>query len=49
MENQRSSSYIPTPKCILHRHAIINVENRHDKECFKWVITSAVFPAKKGH
>ena len=43
-KNQRSSSYIPTPKSIVHSRAIINVKNEHDQKCFKWAITSAVFP-----
>ena len=27
----------------------MNVENKYDQECFKWSITSALFPEKKGH
>ena len=49
MENIRASSFIPTPKSIIGRRAIINVENKNDHECFKWSITSVLFPEKVGH
>ena len=39
------SSYIETPKAIVGKHAIVNVENLHDDECFRWAILSATFPA----
>ena len=29
------------------KKAIINVKNENDNECFKWAVTSAVFPQKK--
>ena len=29
------------------KKAIINVKNEKDQECFKWAITSAVFPREK--
>ena len=41
------SSYIEVPKELAGKHAIINVKNVGDNECFKWAITSAVFPRKK--
>ena len=41
------SSYIEVPKELAGKHAIINVKNVKDNECFKWAVTSAVFPAKK--
>ena len=41
------SSYIPLPKKLADKNAIINVKNDEDNECFKWAITSAVFPAKE--
>ena len=41
------SSYIPLPKKSASRQAIINVKNEKDHECFKWAVTSAVFPKKK--
>ena len=43
----RGRSYIKTPKELSGKHAIINVKNKRDNECFKWAVTSAVFPRKK--
>ena len=41
------SSYIEVPKELAGKHAIINVKNVKDNECFKWAVTTAVFPRKK--
>ena len=41
------SSYFPLPKKLAVKRAIINVKNERDNECFKWAVTSAVFPRKK--
>ena len=41
------SSYIPLPPKLAAKKAIINVKNEKDQECFKWAITSAVFPREK--
>lgn len=49
MMKKQTGSYILTPKSIVGGHAIINVENRDDNECFKWAITSAIYPEKIGH
>ena len=40
------SSYIPLPKKIADKNAIINVKNLNDNECFKWAVTSAIYTAK---
>ena len=40
-------SYIPLPKVLSDKKAIINVRNENDNECFKWAVTSAVFPEVK--
>ena len=40
------SSYIPLPKIQQSKKAIINVKNKEDNECFKWSITTAVYPAE---
>ena len=40
------SSYIQLPKELADKHAIINVKNENDNECFKWAITSAVYKDK---
>lgn len=40
------SSYIPTPKSIKSKRAVVNVKN-YDNQCFKWAILSALHPAKK--
>ena len=42
-----ASSYIPLPKKLADKKAIINVKNEKDNECFKWAVTSAVFPAER--
>ena len=42
-----ASSYILLPKKLYEKKAIINVKNENDNECFKWAVTSAVFPAEK--
>ena len=40
----KASSYIPLPKFLKNKHAIVNVKNKNDNECFKWAITSCVYP-----
>ena len=42
-----ASSYIKLPGKLAEKKAIINVQNENDNECFKWAVTSAVFPAKE--
>ena len=42
-----ASSYIELPSSLYMKKAIINVKNENDNECFKWAVTSAVFPAKE--
>ena len=41
------SSYISLPKTLQSKKAIINVQNKQDNECFKWAITSAIYPVEK--
>ena len=41
------SSYIKLPNKLADKKAIINVKNENDHECFKWAVTSAVFPKEK--
>ena len=43
----RGSSYFTLPKKLAVKKAIINVKNLKDNECFKWAVTSAVFPREK--
>ena len=40
------SSYIPLPKVLQSKKAIVNVKNEEDNECFKWSITTAMYPAE---
>lgn len=40
----KGSSYIPLPKFLLSKKAIINVRNDDDR-CFMWAILSALYPA----
>ena len=42
-----ASSYIELPGKLAEKKAIINVKNENDNECFKWAVTSAVFPKEK--
>ena len=42
-----ASSYIELPSSLADKKAIINAKNENDNECFKWAVTSAVFPAEK--
>jgi len=42
-ESLRGSSYIPLPKQLMSKKAIINHKNE-DNECFKWAVTRAVHP-----
>ena len=41
------SSYIPLPKKIADKKAIINVKNESDNYCFKWAVTSAIYSMNK--
>lgn len=38
------SSNIETPTAVVHKHAVINVQNYNDNECFRWAILSALYP-----
>ena len=38
------SSYVPLPKFLADKKAIINPKNINDDECFKWCVTEAVYP-----
>ena len=40
------SSYIPLPKALIYKTAIINMENKDD-QCFKWCIARALNPVEK--
>ena len=40
------SSYIPLPKFLAAKKAIVNLKNEDD-ECFKWAITRALNPVEK--
>lgn len=37
------SSYIPTPHFLSAKHALINVQNKVDKMCFKWSVLAALY------
>ena len=38
----RGSSYIPLPKWISHKKAVINPRNEHDEKCFPWAVIAAL-------
>ena len=39
----KGGSYIPLPKYLANKKAIINIKNK-DNDCFRWAIKSALFP-----
>jgi len=39
------SSYMPTPRSIMSKHAVVNVKN-NDNRCFQWAILSCLYPTK---
>lgn len=41
-----ANSYIPLPKKITNKKAIVNVQNTDDEKCFLWAILSALYPTK---
>ena len=43
----RGGSYMPLPKKLQNKKAIINVQNR-DNECLRWAIRAPLFPAPRG-
>ena len=43
----RGGSYMPLPKKLQNKKAIINVQNR-DNCCLRWAIRAALFPAPRG-
>ena len=43
----RGSSYIPLPKYLADKKAIINMQNE-DNQCFKWCVARALNPVKRG-
>lgn len=40
------SRYIPSPKWIADKKAVVNVRNE-DNKCFRWALKSALFPVQK--
>jgi len=42
----KGSSYIPSPKFLASKKAIINMEN-NDEDCFKWCITRVLNPVER--
>ena len=43
----RGGSYMPLPKKLQNKKAIINVQNR-DNQCLRWAIRAGLFPAPRG-
>ena len=41
------SSFIPTPKVLMAKQALINVYNPNDNMCFAWAVLSALYPCKE--
>ena len=41
------SSYVKLPKIIVSKHAVVNIENKTDNECFEWAVTRALNPIDK--
>jgi len=40
------STFIPTPRRIAGKHAVINVHNFNDNRCFQWAVLSCLYPPK---
>ena len=43
----RGRTYMPLPKKLQNKKAIINVQNR-DNHCLRWALRAALFPAPRG-
>ena len=43
----QGSTFIPTPKEIRNKHAIVNIENRSDNLCFLWSILAGIYPVDR--
>ena len=43
----RGGSYMPLPKKLQNKKAIINVQNR-DNKCLRWALRAALFPPSRG-
>ena len=41
------TSFVPTPRWIAAKHAVVNVKNLSDDKCFVWAILSALFPVER--
>jgi len=40
----QGSTFIPTPKEIRNKEAILNIENRSDNLCFMWSVLAGIYP-----
>ena len=43
----QGSTFIPTPKEIRNKEAIINVQNRSDNLCFLWSVLAGIYPVDR--
>ena len=41
----QGSSYIETPKELVEKHCLVNVQNKHDSCCFPYSILAQLHPA----
>ena len=39
---RRGKSYIKSPECLLHKGATVNLNNKNDSECLRWLTISAL-------
>lgn len=44
-----ANSYIPLPKSMKNKHAIVNAKNFYDEKCFLWAILSALHQTEKNN
>ena len=42
-----ASSFVPTPKSLVAKQAVVNVYNPDDDMCFAWAVLSALYPREK--
>jgi len=43
----QGSTFIPTPKEIRNKHAIVNIQNRSDNLCFLWSVLAGIHNIKR--
>jgi len=45
----QGSTFIPIPKEIHNKNAIVNIQNHTDNFCFAWFILAGIYPVDRKH